>query len=187
MGVSFVPKTDEAMAALERLMDAPLPAGKAPDRLMGILVSDNLFDMLDRGAARGRGTDARPLVALELDEFVNWSDTGAWPEDVVERGRALVERFRDADIADHVDRLVMPATSEAAALEIARVLDLPASAPDGRIEVRPGSAPGSFVARDSGTGKAYRIEAVYGVAFEALPDARERVDALFSEPSSPAP
>ncbi len=183
MGVSFVPKTDEAMAELERLMDAPFPAWRAVRGLHGVLVSDNLFDMLDRCQSLGPDTDARPVVALELDEFVNWADASAWEAGVAERGRALVERFRDADIARHVDRLTIPATAEAATRAIAGVLDLSATAAAGRIDVRPGSAPGTFVALDAETGDAYRVEAVYGVVFEALPEVRERVEAEFASPA----
>jgi len=188
MGTSFVPRTAMAMEAVERLMGNSMPACLDPGgRLGGLLDSDNLADMFGRAAAAGPDVDVRPLVAIELDEYVNWTSCEGWDPDVVERGRHLVAAFRDADVSRHVDRLVMEDTPEAALARVAEIQGLDEEAAGARLDARRGFAPGTFVVMDSGTGEAFRTEAVYGVVFAVPPDAMERVEAEIPATAPAAP
>ena len=188
MGYTATPDDAAAMSGMEALMAVPLDAGSASARLAGLLDDDTLHDMLWLAAQAGPRVDARPVVALSLDEFVNWSAAGPWPEDVRERGRMIVERFRDADISAHVSRTVMPDTPEAAAAHVAEILGIGPAEAARRLDVRRGTAPGTHAVRDGDSGEIFRVEAVYGVVLGSDGPVRERLaESLFADAPGPRP
>jgi hypothetical protein len=171
MGVTTVPKTPQAMEALEAIMGSPLEARGASGKVFGLLNDDTLHDMLDLAARSGPDVDVRPLVALSLDEFVNWAGDASWPGDVRERGAALVSRFADA----------------ASLALVADILGIPRASAQERLDARRGTAPGTHAVRDAETGEIFRVEAVYGVVLGAAPEARDRLEAeIFASAPGPA-
>ena len=175
------------MTELERLMDEPLSVAKGEDPLYHLIGDDTFHDML---AGMSRHADCRPVVAITLDEWVNWSSDSQfkepWEEGVRDRGRALVALMRDADVAPHSKAFVLEDTPEAAVGLIAMTLGVETPDP-GRFEAVRGTAPATHAVLDASDGRLYRVDAFYGVVFEAPDEERERLRTELFGAASPAP
>jgi hypothetical protein len=184
VGSSVIPVEEWQVAALEAMMEAPLPAVEAEMRLSDVLSDDNLFDMV--GAVARRDPE-RALVAVSLDEMANWTDwtsferkaAGArpaqgWPEPLRERCRDLVSARRGEDVGplSHSPQAVR---GPRAALAKAAACIPGAEVAADRFEVRPGTGPGSHAILDRETGGVFRVEEFYGTVTAAPDGMREHV------------
>jgi hypothetical protein len=164
MGVWNAPFTAEAMSRLENLMAAPLPAHEAQASLRSLVGDDGLFDMILRAMTVDRNADVRPLVAVVLDEWVDWTPVENWQRalapSIRARAAALVPKFTNIDVAAMTAGDIAPEDPREA---IKRLRFEPGTL----CEVVGGVAPGTFVITHSATGDMYRVEVVWGSSVKA--------------------
>lgn len=159
MGTWAYPNDDAKVDRLARLMAHRMDAEHKGD-LFNLLGDDTLFDMIDGLPPMG---DMRPLVAMALDEMVNWTVEARY----FERLSAMGEPFKDVPFADLSTKPVSDGRPESAIAAVKEIVDPEAN--DDRFEAEPGLSPGTHAVRDLDTGKIFRFEHVYGVTIEAAP------------------
>lgn len=180
MGTWSSPNTSEKAERLVQFLSAPLAATDASSRLYDIVGDDELFDMIAAATDIDAKTDVRGLVALKLDEWLNWMEISSWTAPWSEEAVSLVnEAFEEAggSIADGnvLYELMKHRGAEAARDAVAMVLDLDDEAKS-RLEVIEGFCPGTYAVQD-GNGTLYRFECVYGVVQEAPASLKEGIEA----------
>ncbi len=186
MGIWSIPNTDEAMSEVERVMSRPLGARVAGDMLFRLTGEGRLYDMIDKAAGRDAEADVRPLVAMLLDEWSNWTATEdlspSWGSPLRDRARRLAEAFRDA----HVSSLVptaMPDEPDAAVAKVAAILDV--RGPHGnRFMATRGHGPGVWAVLDCALDALFRVDVVHGQVEAAEPGLDRALKmSLFGVPS----
>lgn len=186
MGVWAYPDSEEKVTSLEIKMSSPIPARRADADLYHLVGDDTFFDMTSGVPS---SADVRPLVAITLDEWVNWSAPGSFQSGTVsfDRLRDLIEPYRHAPISDLSTEPVSDGSPEAAMSGLWAIVGEPAESPvdASRFDVAPGYAPATHALRDRETGKVYRYEHVYGVVVEAAPGSFAADGAIFDHVSPP--
>lgn len=178
MGTWACPNTREQMDRLERLMALPIPASHAADAFSGLLGDDDLFDTIGMAEDRNPSADIRPLVALTLELWGNWTpdvnftDGRTW--DVAERARRIAQEYVDFDLTKLIDLKV-------GSDDDVRVVMERLKGP-GDYDVMAGGAPGVRVVRSAG--EIYRVEPVWGAVLAAPPAMREGIEVRYPAQAS---
>ena len=181
-----LPHTEEAMAAVERVMSRPLGARAAGDLLDRLTGEARLFEKLRVAAGRDADADVRPLVAMLLEEWSLWSPPdempASWRGPLRERARRLAETFRD-EAVDGLLPTAMPDAAEAAVKFVAGLLDVREGL-GRRFMAARGGAPGVWAVLDCELDGLFRVDVVDG-SVEAADASVERglKTAFFGVPS----
>lgn len=92
-GTWSAPQTVEQAQRLIQLLDQPLPASEAAEKLYMLMGDDDLFDHIQESIEKdGPNTDVRPLVKGYIRKWVNNPDmfVNAWDPEALEMLRAYV-------------------------------------------------------------------------------------------------
>ena len=171
MGCWATPRTEDAMEEVERVMARPLSARIASEILHNVAGDDLLHEMLDAAARRDPKGDVRPLVAMMLDQWANWTPPDemgpAWGIGLRERAKRIAQGFRDSPVDGLLDT-ALPDTPEAAVERVARVLDVRGEYGNRFLVTRAG-APGTYAVLDCILDGLFRVDVVYGLVYPTEP------------------
>ena len=99
MSTWSLPSESKSAARLRKLLDAPMAAAAATERLYTVLGDDALFDTIEGLADLDPERDVRPLVVARLNTLVRSYDRnridvrGGWNPDALAVCRSLITKF----------------------------------------------------------------------------------------------
>lgn len=169
MGTWASPTTAEKAKQLAELMSRPLAVRGAEEMLHGIIGDDTLFDLIANARAWHPDADARSLVAVVLDDWLNWTPRKPWSEPwepgVEETLRGILEehvaRMGDDDVLHRMAKY----SEDDARAAVARCLGLKAGEKES-LEVVRGLLPVVCEVR-SPDGQRFRFDRIWSVVSDA--------------------
>lgn len=171
MGIWSIPNTDEAMSEVERVMSRPLGARVAGDMLYRLTGDARLYDMLGMAKGRDAEADVRPLVAMLLDEWSNWTPSESlspsWGRPLRDRARRLAQAFKDSSVSELVPT-AMPDEPEAAIAKVVAILDVRGGYGNRFMATR-AHGPGVWAVLDCVLDALFRVDVVHGQVDAAEP------------------
>jgi hypothetical protein len=198
MGTWATPFTDENVSRLEVLMAQPLVAKRAADALYHLVGDDTLFDAIGSAVEHDPDGDVRPLVAMTLDEWMNWMHPDSFVRDVQdspsgharsfdegcwERLKAIAGGSEGLDLGPIVGATLVPDTVEGARSAFSALWADERDVPDQ--EVAKTKVPGVYAVRAGG--EILRVEILYGVIAAADPRLGHDLTATYFPTAAPSP